>query len=135
VSQPDAPSIDVLRQQCKTLCLPTAYQMVEQALDTARREDWPLETFLHYMLEQELTGRRQRRAERRIKESHLPEGKTLSTFDQKRLPLRVRRLLPQLCRGEWVDRVENILIFAKGAGHREDTFGRRLGVRMDLCQS
>jgi DNA replication protein DnaC len=111
VSQPNAPSIDVLRQHCKALCLPTALQIVEQVLDTARREDWPLETFLHYMLEQELAGRQQRRAERRIKESHLPEGKTLSTFDQKRLPLRVRRLLPQLCRGELVDRAENILIF------------------------
>jgi DNA replication protein DnaC len=111
VSQPNVPSIDVLRQHCKALCLPTALQIVEQVLDTARREDWPLETFLHYMLEQELAGRQQRRAERRIKESHLPEGKTLSTFDQKRLPLRVRRLLPQLCRGELVDRAENILIF------------------------
>jgi len=111
VSQLNAPSIDVLRQQCKALCLPTALQIVEQALDTARREDWPLETFLHYLLEQELVGRRQRRAERRIKESHLPEGKMLSTFDQKRLPLRVRRLLPQLCRGELIDRAENILIF------------------------
>jgi len=111
VSQPDIPSMDVLRQHCKALCLPTAYQIVEQALDTARQEDWPLETFLHYMLEQELIGRRQRRAERRVKESHLPEGKTLSTFDQKRLPLRVRRLLPQLRRGELIDRAENILIF------------------------
>ena len=64
MSQPSAPSIDVLRQHCKALCLPTAYQIVEQALDTARQEDWPLETLLHYMLEQELIGRRQRRAER-----------------------------------------------------------------------
>jgi DNA replication protein DnaC len=103
--------MDMLRQHCKALGLPTAYQTVEQALDTARQEDWPLETFLHYMLEQELIGRRQRRAERRVKESHLPEGKTLSTFDQKRLPLRVRRLLPQLRRGELIDRAENILIF------------------------
>ncbi|HIE53814.1 MAG TPA: AAA family ATPase [Chromatiaceae bacterium] len=111
VSQPDIPSVDVLRQHCKALRLPTAYQIVERALDTARQEDWPLETFLHYMLEQELFGRHQRRAARRIKESHLPEGKTLSTFDQKRLPLRVRRLLPQLRRGELIDRAENILIF------------------------
>jgi DNA replication protein DnaC len=111
VNQPDVPSIDVLRQQCKALCLPTAYQVIEQALGTARREAWPLETFLHYMLEQELAGRRQRRVARRIKESHLPEGKMLSTFDQKRLPLRVRQLLPQLCRGELIDRAENVLIF------------------------
>jgi DNA replication protein DnaC len=84
---------------------------VEEALDIARREEWPLETFLHYLLEQELAGKRQRRIERLTRQSHLPEGKTLSTFDQKRLSLRVRRMLPQLCRGELIDRAENILIF------------------------
>jgi len=70
-----------------------------------------LETFLYHLLEQELAGKRQRRIERLTRQSHLPEGKTLSTFDQKRLPLRVRRMLPQLCRGELIDRAENILIF------------------------
>jgi DNA replication protein DnaC len=111
MSQLEAPSVDVLRQHCKALRMPTAVQIVGEALDTARREDWPLETFLQHLLAQELAGRRQRRIQRRTKESHLPIGKTLSTFDQKRLPLRVRRLLPQLCRGELIDRAENILIF------------------------
>jgi len=35
----------------------------------------------------------------------------LDQFDQARLPLRIRRLLPQLCTGEFVDRAENILFF------------------------
>jgi len=111
MSQPEAPSLDVLRQHCKALCLPTTRQIVGDALETARREDWPLETLLHFLLEQELTGRRQRRIERRIKASHLPPGKTLSAFDQKRLPLRVRRQLSQLRRGELLDRAENLLFF------------------------
>ena len=111
MNQPEAPSVDVLRQHCKALCLPTTMQIVGDALDTAHREDWPLETFLHFLLEQELAGRRQRRIERRIKESHLPQGKTLSAFDQTRLPLRVRRLLPRLCRGDLLDRAENLLFF------------------------
>jgi DNA replication protein DnaC len=111
MSQPEAPSVEVLRQHCKALYLPTAVQIVDQALETARREDWPLETFLHYLLEQELAGKRQRRIERLTRQSHLPEGKTLSAFDQKRLPLRVRRMLPQLRSGELIDRAQNILIF------------------------
>ena len=111
MSQPEAPSLDVLRQHCKALCLPTTRQIVGNALETARREDWPLETFLHFLLEQELAGRRQRRIQRRIKASHLPPGKTLSAFDQKRLPLRVRRQLSQLRRGELLDRAENLLFF------------------------
>ena len=57
MSQPEAPSIDVLRQHCKALSLPTAVQIVGETLDIARREDWPLETFLHHLLEQELAGR------------------------------------------------------------------------------
>jgi len=111
MSRLEAPSIDILRQHCKALSLPTAVQIVEETLGIARREEWPLETFLHYLLEQELAGKRQRRIERLTRQSHLPEGKTLSTFDQKRLPLRVRRMLPQLCRGALIDRAENILIF------------------------
>jgi len=111
MSQLEAPSVSLLRQHCKALRLPTAAQIVGEELELAHREDWPLETFLQHLLEQELSGRRQRRIERLIKQSHLPEGKTLSTFDQKRLPLRLRRLLPQLRRGELIDRADNILLF------------------------
>ena len=111
MGQPEAPSLDVLRQHCKALCLPTTRQIVGDALETARREDWPRETLLHFLLEQELAGRRQRRIQRRIKASHLPPGKTLSAFDQRRLPLRVRRQLSQLRRGELLDRAENLLFF------------------------
>jgi DNA replication protein DnaC len=111
MNQHEAPGIDVLRQHCKTLRLPTAAQVVGETLTTAQREDWPLETFLLHLLEQELAGRHQRRIDRLVKQSHLPAGKTLSTFDQKRLPLRVRRQLPQLRRGNLIDQAENILIF------------------------
>jgi DNA replication protein DnaC len=52
-----------------------------------------------------------RKIDRLVKQSHLPAGKTLSTFDQKRLPLRVHRQVPQLRRGDLIDRAENILIF------------------------
>jgi len=111
MSQPEAVSVEVLRQYCRTLSMTTAAQVVDQALDLARREEWPLEAFLHHLLTQELAGRRARRIARLTKEAHLPVGKTLSTFDQKRLPLRVRRQLPQLCRGELIDRADNLLLF------------------------
>jgi DNA replication protein DnaC len=54
---------------------------------------------------------RERRITRLMKAAHLPPGKTLEIFDQRRLPLRIRRQIPQLCTGAFIDRTENILIF------------------------
>ena len=60
---------------------------------------------------------------------HLPAGKTLATFDQKGLPLRIRRQLPNLCSGEFVDRAENILVFGlpgRGETHLASAVGFEL---------
>lgn len=103
--------LDVIRTYCKALRLPTIAGEVDDTLMTAEREDWPLETFLQHLLEQEMDGRRERRITRHLKAAHLPPGKTIDTFDQQRLPLRVRRQVPQLCRGDFITRAENILIF------------------------
>ena len=95
----------------RTLRLPTAAQIIEELIAKAQQEDWSLEAFTRELFEQEIEGRRVRRIERLTKAAHLPVGKTLATFDQKGLPMRIRRLLPNLCSGEFVDRAENILIF------------------------
>jgi len=103
--------LDTIRTYCKALRLPTVAQAVEDSLITAQHEDWSLETFLQYLLEQEMAGRRERRIARLTKAAHLTPGKTLETFDRKRLSLRIRRQIPRLCEGEFIDRAENILIF------------------------
>ena len=103
--------LDGINTYCKALRLPTIAQVVDDALDTAQREDWSLETFLHHLLEQEMAGRRERRITRLTKAAHFPPGKTLETFDQERLPLRIRRQIRQLCEGEFIERAENILVF------------------------
>jgi len=103
--------LDAIRAYCKALRLPTVADVMEDALVTAQREEWALETFLQHLLEQEMAGRRERRITRLLKAAHFPPGKTLETFDQKRLPLRLRRQLPRLCDGEFIRRAENILIF------------------------
>jgi DNA replication protein DnaC len=103
--------LDAIRTYCRTLRLPTVADVVEDALVTAQREDWALEMFLQHLLEQEMTGRRARRITRLMKAAHFPPGKSLETFDQQRLPLRIRRQIPQLCRGDIINRADNILIF------------------------
>ena len=100
-----------LRLHCKALRLPTIREVAGDAITRAERESWSFEAFLLHLLEQELEGRRRRRIERMQKASHLPPGKTLAQLDENRLPLRVRRMLPRLQQGEFVDRAENILFF------------------------
>jgi DNA replication protein DnaC len=103
--------LDAIQQQCKTLRLPTMAQMVGQALTLAQQQEWSLESFLLYLLEQEVAERQQRRIERLLQEARLPAGKTLANFDQNRLPLRIRRQIPWLIQGECVRQAENILLF------------------------
>ena len=91
--------------------MPTAVESVADLLVTASRETWTFEAFLFELLEQETEGRRHRSLERLQKDSHLPAGKTLVTFEQDALPLQLCRQLSQLCIGEFVGRAENLLVF------------------------
>ena len=121
--------LEQIQQHLRSLRMPTAVEVVGDLLTTATRETWPLETFLAELLEQEVEGRSQRRIERLQKSSRLPAGKTLATFDQEHLPLRLIRQLAQLCTGEFVTRAENILVFGfpgVGKTHFAAAVGHRL---------
>jgi DNA replication protein DnaC len=121
--------LETIQQHFRTLRMPTAVAVVAETMAAAQRENWSLEIFLTELLEQEMEGRRLRRIERLQRAAQLPPDKTLSTFDQERLPLRLRRLLPQLCTGEFVDRTENILVFGlpgRGKTHFAAAVGHEL---------
>jgi len=121
--------IETIQQHFRTLRMPTAVQIVAETIATAQKESWSLETFLSEILEQEMEGRRLRRIERLKKAAHLPVEKTLATFNQERLSLQIRRLLPQLCTGEFVERTENLLIFGlpgRGKTHFAAAVGHEL---------
>ena len=121
--------LETIQQHFRTLRMPTAVQIVEDTITTAQKENWSLETFLSEILEQEMEGRRLRRIERLKKAARLPPDKTLQTFNQERLPLQLRRLLPQLCTGDFVDRAENLLVFGlpgRGKTHFAAAVGHEL---------
>jgi DNA replication protein DnaC len=121
--------LETIRQHFRTLRMPTAVEIVAETITVAQKENWSLEVFLSEILEQEMEGRRQRRIQRLQKAAALPIEKTLATFDQERLPLQVRRLLPQLCTGEFVDRAENLLVFGlpgRGKTHFSAAIGHEL---------
>lgn len=119
---------------CKSLRLPSLSDVLTETLGRAQQEGWSVETCLLHLLEAEVEGRRRRRIENLLKQAQLPPGKTLAQFDQSRLPVRIRRLLPQLQEGHFVDRCQNILFFglpgtgkthcAAGLGHALIEAGR-----------
>ena len=122
-------SLETLVQQCRLLRLPSMAEGVAEALKLAQQEDWSLESFLAYLLEQEVVGRQQRRIERLLREAHLPAGKTLAQFDQARLPLRLRRQLPALIPGDFIRQAENVLIFGQPGT------GKSLAIRTFLSKT
>jgi len=103
--------LDVVQTQLATLRMPTAASAFGDVVVAARQGDWSLEDFTRELLACEIDGRRQRRVERLARDAHLPPGKTLATFNNARLPLRIRRMLPELCTGAFVDRADNLLVF------------------------
>lgn len=95
----------------RALNLTEVAQKVEELSAQAGREGWSHEQYLRVLCEVELNRRTQRRTERLLKESHLPHGKTLATLDQERLPVKLRRQLPALLNGQFVQEAGNILAF------------------------
>lgn len=77
----------------------------------AGQEGWSHEQYLRVLCELELDRRAQRRTDRLLKDSRLPSAKTLATLDQERLPLKLRRQLPALMEGRFVQEAGNILAF------------------------
>lgn len=104
-------TLEQIQLHCKALRLSTMTAVLPETLTQAQKESWSIEQVLATLLEQETIGRQQRRIERLLKQAHLPEGKTLDTFEQKRLPLRIRRQLPQLASAQPLQQADNILLF------------------------
>lgn len=86
----------------------------------AEQHGWTLSQCLRELCELELSERKRRRIDKLLKSSGLPREKTLANFDSARLPTKVRRQVPMLCEGGFLDRAENILAFGlpgRGKSH------------------
>jgi len=95
----------------RALRLPTFLAHYEEVAEKAEREGWSFTDYLRHLAESELAERTRRRIERHLKRSELPREKTLATLDLSRFSARVRRQIPTLCEGGFVERAENILAF------------------------
>ena len=77
----------------RSLMLSQMARVYDELSDQAGREGWDHERFLRLLCDRELQHRAERRTERLLRDARLPEGKTLASLDQERLPPRVRRQL------------------------------------------
>ncbi len=112
--------------------LPTMAAIWQESVARAERENWGYQRLLQHLCESEEQDRRERKVQRLLNESGLPDGKTLGNLDEKILPIKIRRLLPTLLEGHFVERAENLLAFGlpgRGKTHFLAALGRELILR------
>lgn len=125
----DSPSLPMLLRKLK---LPSFVASYPEVTAKAAADGWTFEKFLQHLAELELSERDQRRIERNRRSSGLPEDKTLATLELDRLPRKVQTQIPTLCRGDFVERAENILAFGlpgRGKSHVLCAVGHELVAR------
>jgi DNA replication protein DnaC len=95
----------------RRLCLPAFVDHHEEVAAEAERGAWSFAAYLGDLTDLEIEQRQRRRIERLRKRSGLPQEKTLGTLKLSRLTQKVRRQLPSLCEGGFIERAENLLAF------------------------
>ena len=103
-----------------------------EMLASAETQNWGYRKFLLQLCEAEAADRRERKQQRMLRESRLPAGKTLGNLAEGQLPAKVRRQLPTLLEGGFVERAENVLVFGlpgRGKTHFLCALGRELVLR------
>jgi DNA replication protein DnaC len=121
--------VDGLAVLLRSFHLPTMAAIWDETVGRAERENWGYQRLLQHLCESEEQDRRERKTQRLLKESGLPDGKTLGNLEEKLLPTKIRRLLPTLLEGHFVERAENILAFGlpgRGKTHFLAALGREL---------
>jgi DNA replication protein DnaC len=125
-AHPEEVAISMLLRELK---LPAFDAQHEEIGLKAEKSGWSHPKYLRELTELELAQRRSRRIQRLLKESKLPGEKTLATLAQEKLPAKVRRQLPALCEGGFVERAENVLVFGmpgRGKTHLVSAVGHEL---------
>jgi len=113
----------------RSLKLPGFVRSYSEVAQQAEREGWSFERYLLHLAEVEVEDRRCHRIERLLRQSGLAHDKTLATLDLSRFPAPVRRSVPTLCEGGFVDRAENLLAFGlpgRGKSHLVCAVGHEL---------
>jgi len=95
----------------KAFNLTTMAAIVDEQIRLAEAEQWSYAQFLAQLCEAEFEARRQRRIARLLKASGLPPTQTLDGADPTLWAASVRRILPSLLEGSFVENREHVLAF------------------------
>ena len=125
-------SAETLEMMFREFCLPTFAARCAELMQLAEAQNWGYRKLLVQLCEAEAADRRERKRQRLLRESRLPSGKTLGNLEEGQLPAKVRRQLPTLLEGGFVERAENVLVFGlpgRGKTHFLCALGRELILR------
>jgi len=125
-------SAETLEMLFREFCLPTFAARCAEMLQLAEAQNWGYRKLLLQLCEAEAADRRERKRQRLLRESKLPSGKTLGNLEEGQLPPQVRRQLPTLLEGGFIERAENVLAFGlpgRGKTHFLCALGRELILR------
>ena len=125
-------SADPLEMLLRSFKLPTMAARYAEALGSAEEQNWGYRRFLQHLCEAEAADRQERKRERLLKQSGLPAGKTFGSLDESKLPLKIRRQLPTLLEGGFIERAENLIAFGlpgRGKTHCLAALSRELILR------
>jgi len=123
---------DSLKIMLRSLHLPSILKEYDSLAHIAEANNWSFAQYLYALIELEVNDRSERRIKRLLKQSNLPDGKTLDTLNFELLPQKVRRIIPTLLDGGFVERAENILAFGlpgRGKTHLCSAVAHELIVR------
>jgi DNA replication protein DnaC len=123
---------ETLEMLLRQFCLTTMASRCAEMIASAEAQNWGYRKFLLQLCEAEAADRRERRRQRLLRDSKLPSGKTLGNLEEGKLPAKVRRQLPTLLEGGFLERAENVLVFGlpgRGKTHFLCALGRELILR------
>jgi DNA replication protein DnaC len=107
------PSDGLLLAHCRELKLPAIGRDAARVAAESERSGQGHLEYLLQLLETEVEERRQRRADRRIKEAGFPVMKTLDGFDFGRTPTVPEGKIRRLGSGEWIDRADTVIFLGE----------------------
>jgi len=123
---------ETLEMLLRQFCLTTMASRCAEMIASAEAQNWGYRKLLLQLCEAEAADRRERRRQRLLHESKLPSGKTLGNLEEGKLPAKVRRQLPSLLEGGFLERADNVLVFGlpgRGKTHFLCALGRELILR------